>query len=537
MKKKPLTPHQKDILKKYVSLVKNVRLSPSRADLHAVGISRDKFRHHFSNIKGIRTAAMEHFPEVFKGVIDVYNYASAKREKDLKKEVKKFKRFFITTAVNKERIHKGFMKSIEGYCKEKNAKLLILPCLDSNSKSEAEVEWHFDDKLLDHPLVFGRLDLNSNIHTSCIKVGAKTVNPVGGLGIYSQGKGTFIFASPKQFLEYDAVANNKMPHARMSPGACTIPNDLNKTNSSKTDFMYNYTHTVGGIIVEIEDNEIFYFRQVQADVNGHFADLGKLYTGRKSKTIIPKLVMGDYHAGEHDETVIGSWEEIIDEFKVDEVIFHDIFNGRSINHHEKDNIILRSRRSQNNHLALDGELREVSVQLDRIMKHKSVKKGVIVRSNHDDFLDRWLQAARFKDDPLNFQIGCKLADKAVDGLDPLQEGIKLIRPLKTNKTMIWLKRDEDYIIAGIECGAHGDKGPNGSRGGKAGLEKAYGKCNIAHSHTPGILRGVFQVGTSTLLRLGYNIGPSSWVHCSLLQYPNGQRQLINSINGKWHLAD
>jgi hypothetical protein len=150
-------------------------------------------------------------------------------------------------------------------------------------------------------------------------------------------------------------------------------------------------------------------------------------------------------------------------------------------------------------------------------------------------LTRWLDQAKFKYDPLNFQIGCKLADRSVDGLDALKEGLKECGKIKHWDKIRFLDRDEDYKVAGIELGAHGDKGPNGSRGSKANIENAYGRAVIGHSHTPGILRGVFQVGTSSLFQLGYNIGPSSWMHCSALVYPNGQRQLINSINGKWRI--
>jgi hypothetical protein len=246
--------------------------------------------------------------------------------------------------------------------------------------------------------------------------------------------------------------------------------------------------------------------------------------------------MGDYHAGEHDETAIKAWEEIIDTLGVDEVFFHDLFNGKSINHHEEHNIVLRARNSAKGLLSLENELLVTGKEVDRILSHKSVKRGVVVKSNHDEFLQRWVEQGKFKYDPLNFKAGCVLATMAVQyDSNILKEGLNYWGQIKNKDKVVFLDRDEDYKIAGIELGAHGDKGPNGSRGSKASIENAYGKAVVGHSHTPGILRGVYQVGTSSQFDLGYNQGASSWMHTSCLVYSNGQRQLINSIGGKWRL--
>lgn len=539
--KKPIkeTPDLKvkrKILETYISIVRQKSLFPTRADLAYAGLSRDKVRHHFVNLVGLRNAAKLHNPDVFEGVIDLEDYASEKAIRAIQKEVKKYKRFFITTAVNGQWVHPGFLDSIRTYCDKNKAKLLVLPSHDPAHNLDNDIEWHFDKSIISDPILFEEVHLNSNIHVSALRISAKQINPTTGLGRVCQGKGSFIFASPKQSLEFDPVSSEKLPHARMSTGACTIPNyKTTKGNSLRTAYLAENDHVLGGIIVEIEDDKIYHFRQVQSDSEGGFADLGMFYKGDAVGRMVPKLVMGDYHAGEQDETAVKAWEEVIDETQCDEVFFHDMFNGQSINHHEDHNIIVKARRASQDKLSLAAELKVTGEQLDRILARRSIKKGVVVKSNHDDFLMRWLQESKFKNDPANFKIGCELAALAVDGKDPIQAGIDMVYSLKFKSKLLWLERDQDYRIGGVECGAHGDKGPNGSRGSKASMESAYGKAIIGHSHTPGILRGIYQVGTSSLLRLGYNIGPSSWVHCSCLIYPNGQRQLINSIKGKWRL--
>lgn len=323
----------------------------------------------------------------------------------------------------------------------------------------------------------------------------------------------------------------------MSTGACTVANySSTQGNSLRTAYIAEHDHVIGAVIVEIEDDKIYHFTQIQSDIEGGVCHHGNYYIGdNKPRKVAPKLVMGDYHAGEHDDTAVNAWEDIIDLMGVDEVFFHDLFSGVAISHHEEHNIVLRARHSKKGLLSLSDELKVVGQQLDRILSHKSIKKGIIVKSNHDEFLSRWLENGKFKYDALNFQIGCKLADRYVDGLDPLKEGIKECYKVANWNKAVFLDRDEDYKVVNIELGSHGDKGPSGSRGSKANIENAYGKAVVGHSHTPGILRGVFQVGTSSFLQLGYNVGPSSWVHCSCLVYPNGSRQLINSFGGKWRI--
>lgn len=526
---------KKKIAKAYVSVVKSKRKFPTRQDMAELGITRDMIRHHFVNMSRLRDMAKMMYPKAFSGVIDVEDYLDSKVVKSTKRQ-----RYFITTAVNGQFIAKSFFKSVEYYCKVNKAKLIILPSHDPAHNLDNDVEWHFANEITskNYPIIFNELALNSNLHISGVRVNAKQINPMTGLSRITQGDGSFIFASPKQALDFVPNSNVKLSHAMMSTGACTLPNyKTTLGNSLRTAFLAEYDHVIGGIVVEIEDDKIYHFRQVQADARGRFIDLGIEYSGSSKKRIKNGItfVMGDYHAGEHDDTAINAWEEIIDMLEIEEVVFHDIFNGMSINHHEDHNIISKARRASKNNLSLKNEIIVTSEEMDRILAHKSIKKGIVAKSNHDEFLIRWLQEGKFKNDPINFQLGCKLADVTVDGIDPLQYGIKALAPLKNEKKLVWLERDEDYKVDGIQLGAHGDKGPNGSRGTKNNLERAYGKCVIGHSHSPGILRGVYQVGTSSKLRLGYNVGPSSWVHCSCIVYSNGQRQLINSINGKWRM--
>ena len=53
-------------------------------------------------------------------------------------------------------------------------------------------------------------------------------------------------------------------------------------------------------------------------------------------------------------------------------------------------------------------------------------------------------------------------------------------------------------------------------------------------NSPQINKGVYQVGTSSKLKLEYTHGPSSWLNTHCIIYANGKRTLINIIGGEWH---
>jgi len=549
MSQKPNNEEKKlEIINIYADIIKNGTIFPSRADLKENGVSRDTFRHHFGTIQKLRNEARAIRPEVFAGSIEIEDYVSDEYLNQVSSAIKKHKRFIVTTAVSGQSAHWGFVESMRNFCDKNDALLIILPSHDPAHNLDNEIDWHFDANVMENLLIFEETRINTNFFISGIRVTAKQINPITGLSEISQKKGSFISASPKQFLEYDPVSANKLPHARMTTGACTLPNyKSSKGNSLRTSYLAENQHTLGAVIVEIENDEIYHFRQVQADEKGSFCDLGKEYGPSTVKALVgkdaPVLVMGDYHAGEHDESAVKAWIEVINELKVQEVVFHDMFNGASINHHEEHDILLRAERIRKGLDSLEKELTLTAKEFDRILGLKSVKSGVVVKSNHDDFIDRWVRPYKFANDPRNAEFGTMLASEVIKaskrGMKPdfFKLALELNGPPKNMSKIRWLSADEDYVVGDVHLGAHGDRAANGSRGSIKGMAKAYPRCVIGHSHTPGIFKGAFQVGTTSLLRLGYNKGASSWVHSSCLVYKNGSRQLINSIGGKWRRRD
>jgi hypothetical protein len=518
------------MIKDYANATKSLGHHPTYGEFAAeAGHTRAAVQHHFFTKNALRDEAKKAFPEAFDGIIDeeLYNPQSFK---ELTKTLGKYKRFFITTAIGGAPIDAKALKSVKQYCKMNKAALLVLPA--NNDLSDIDPALVSD---ADVNIVFSDVALNKNLHISTIKINPKAVDPVTGLARIGQRDGSFIFASPKQRLKFVPNSNLRLPHCLMTTGAITKPMYQGKKYSQqRTDFIANYDHVMGGLIVEIQDKVHFHFRQVQFEKNGNFIDLGVYYQGDRVSTVAPKaLVLGDYHSIDKDPVADAAYKNLMKALNPETLVLHDAFDGKSISHHDQHKKIYRTMLAEQGKLSLEKELQVMTNDLNSLSC--LVKQVVMVKSNHDEFLSRYLDDSRYVNEPHNYKMAAILTGLMVQGKDPLKAGVEMLG-LKEPSKFKWLRRDEDFMVARIQLGAHGDKGGNGSKGTLMSMENAYGLSVTGHSHTPEILRGAWQVGTTSKLNLDYTKGsPSSWFQTACLVYPNGSRQLISVVDGKWCL--
>lgn len=523
------------IVKDYAKLNKTLGRSPKMDEIVEKGYSKDSIKHYFSSLAKLELEAREEHPDCFFDVA-IGDILSDKAIRELRSKISKHKRFVITTAVTGCAVDDVFYNSVKNYCSINKALLLILVSSDPahNKANNKGGYGTVDEKLANECIVFEDTDLNSNLFISTIKLSAKHIDPTTGLDRIGQRDGSFVFASPKQRLSMVATSNIKLPHALMTTGAITKPNyTTDMYMSERTAYIANADHVMGALIVEIENDVEYHYRQIQASKDGSFVDVGLRYRAenKPSKESPAALVLGDWHAGSTDPMVRKCSEEMMNQLKPKAVVLHDAFDGLSINHHEEDNKLSKAVRFKQGLPSLQKELDILASDL--VWFKNRCQEVVVVKSNHDEFLSKhYLQKAKYAEDPQNHYESLDLAKAMMDGKDPLQFAIAQRYPALKLR---WLKRDEDYKIADIQLGAHGDKGPNGSKGSLKNIEKAYGNSVTGHSHTPGILRGAWAVGTSSLLKLSYNEGPSSWLHTHCLVYDDGSRQLINMVRGKWKM--
>lgn len=526
---KKLNERQEEILKAYLKLAKANKSHPSLVDLKKVGVTRSGVRESFDTLSGLRDYAKKNHPEALAGIID-YELFTPSEFKRLKETVGSYKRFVITSAVQGCAAHKGFYKSLKSYCEKNDALLLVMLCKDP----AAAVGDTLDPLLNQEEIIFENIGLNDNIFCNSIKLSAKHIDPLTGLSRLGQRDGSFIYASPKQRLKMVPTSNTKPPVAIMTTGAVTVPNyKTERYLSDRTGVIAHNDHVLGAIVVEIQDDTYFHFRQLQADRQGSFADLDRYYQGDSASKMRPEaLVLGDWHSGETDQTAAKATFDMITTLRPRRIIIHDGFNARAISHHEERNKILRAQRANEGELNLAKELQDYARDLDVFANLiPDLEEIIVVKSNHDEHLDRYLTEGRYLEDPSNHALSLRLAAVMVEGGDPVKAGVEMMG-LKSKKIR-WLNRDEDFKIARVELGAHGDMGANGARGSLRAMENAYGNSISGHSHTAEILRGAWQVGTLSKLKLAYNRGPSSWTHTNCVLHRNGGRQLLSIFNGRW----
>lgn len=231
---------------------------------------------------------------------------------------------------------------------------------------------------------------------------------------------------------------------------------------------------------------------------------------------------------------------IIDAMRPKYQFFHDVADFQSRNHH---NI------RDPHHMymlyiegvdSVEEELREVAYFIDNTKR--DFCKTVVVESNHDLALKRWLKEADYKVDPHNaiFFLECQLA--SYKAMRDKHHKFSIFEHVLTNfysdtpcDGVDFLREDQSFPVLGIEKGMHGHLGANGARGSPHAFTKMGPRATTGHTHSCEIRDGIYTAGTSSNLDLGYNKGLSSWSQSHVLTYANGKRVLLTLQNGKWRL--
>ena len=536
------------IKEKYKEIVLKKGSWPQATDFTVSELN--KIEYHFRNMRKLHDEMRED-SVVSSNIFKIDDILCPTKKSKFDKVIRKHKRLFITTAIMMKDVHYPFLEAIKTYCNKNDAALIILVTRDSGAKKDSDGNDMNAvlDPILDDPnihIVYEDTIINDNLFILDMKVNAKQVNPISSLErVCKINRSSGIVGSPKQFLKFVAMGpqTEDHPYAITTTGAITVSDYTTPRFSSlRTSYIADLDHIIGGIIVEKVNKKKFHFRHVQANrEDGSFIDLGKEYHSDGSVSDRPAvLIMGDYHAGQTDPNVKKATKSICSDVNVIDIVVHDFYDGLSINHHDKDNIGLLAIKAEKGLHNLRKELEHGADELG-FLQSLIPGKIVVVKSNHDEVLDRYLNAGRYHKDPVNFLIATELHLEYVRSENSQDDILSLAykkcgRPGAYDPERIeWLRRDESYIVGGIELGMHGDIGSNGSGGNLVNFDTSVGPCVIGHSHHAGILRSVYQVGTSSVLDLGYNKGPNNWTHTHCLLYENGSRQLINMFNGEWRL--
>jgi hypothetical protein len=298
-------------------------------------------------------------------------------------------------------------------------------------------------------------------------------------------------------MESVPTPGTKLPKLLYTTGAITIP----QYSDSKAGKKGEFHHVLGALVVE--SGSKFHIRQISAQSNGAFIDLDKKYTPQGIEDAPPPaaFIMGDLHAVRADPANLGACHDIIDKLKPRRLVLHDSLDFQSASHHN--DFFERFRLF---HQGKSDVMQELRLTCDVIDALADKAKTHIITSNHDEHLYKWLESHQSGLDVQNaliyHQLKAEMLAEIIDkGRCP--EPLELAaRKMMRNKAQF--TRHESLQIHSIECGYHGDKGPNGARGNANGFDRIGVKTVIGHSHTPRIVGGCYQTGTSSVLDLGYN---------------------------------
>lgn len=455
-----------------------------------------------------------------RAMVEPEEYTKAKGRK-FKKTAK---RFIITWAQNNTPVHEAFFENLKAYAKHIGAEIHVILGRYKNPTSifSTSKEEFWDKKVLPYADA-NRHDIHKHFSIlSDIKIQPTAIIPMSGLESVS-GLKSCIFGSPKVQMEVIPALEGYKPKIMLTTGSCTMQNYTDSKAGKKSEFH----HVFGFCIVEIKDSETFYVRQVTADDNGHFCDLNNSVKNKRISKVksISSAVLGDIHVGQHDSNINKIQRYWLDKLKPKHTILHDVFDGYSISHHEENDPIKLFQREQDGTNCLKKELDEMLNYIDSMKKYNLV----ITSANHNDFIDRWIKRVDWKKHIKNAGEYVKYAQILMSGKAPNGIIDYLIRE-RFGKSVKSLSRNESFSINGWELASHGDIGANGSRGGIQQYSKLNTKMIVAHSHTPSRRFGVLYVGTSTKLRVGYNIGASSWLNADVIVHENGKSQHIIYFN-------
>ena len=472
------------------------------------------------------------------------------------------KRYILTSAQNNTRVNEKFFNNLVAYAGWLDAQVMVArytynKASYSNAKSvkpgraptasdKADL-WYdtvLDPYICDDPERHGTAHYElapDLIWCAEMNIMPTAARPLSDLGTYM---GVRSIAVPHSKLAMTSVptSRDEMPKFAYTTGTVTKRNYIQKKAGMKAEFHHAYA----ALIVEVDGDGDWWVRQLNADSSGRFFDFP--HTGRTGIVVVEggevydhdgveAINWGDIHASEIDEWVAElNWGTggIIGALRPKYQFMHDLLSFRSQSHHERHRFGAAYKKYVAGVDRVADEIKETAALLKKA--GRGWCKTVVVNSNHDRHGERWLDEMDFKYDKPNARFYLEAQLARVTALDAgrswefLTWAMQWALPFPD---VIFLDRDESFTICGdIECGWHGDDGPNGSRGTTRSLANVGRRVNKGHDHAAAILDGVYSAGACST-SYEYQTGPSAQSVSHIVTYPNGKRAILTLRNGKW----
>ena len=474
------------------------------------------------------------------------------RDQDYIDGLRRADRLVFVCAVNNSNINTKFFDAIQDYCAANNARLVVFPIRYKNPSllNEDDVVW-YDDRIVPY-LVENNFELHGNIRVlGGIKLQATVDSPLSGIEGLSKGS-SVIIPHPQLALRSLPRQTEKYPAIATTTGALTEKFYSN----TKAGFKAGFNHSFSAVVLEYDFSDDHFIRHLNFDGSGFF-DIDRYYGDGpfnldqykddvwidEGQASVAAIVTGDSHVMFHDEEVAKATffgdDSLVKTLKPEIIVRHDVLDFFSRSHHSSRDWILSYAKHH------EGKAGNIQVELEEVIDFINSStpprtKNVIVASNHNNHLKRWLLEADPKSDPENALLYHWLSYNVLK-YTKIEDGTKFETPdpfrlycqPKMTSDTVFLSENDSYKIMGIEVGLHGHVGVNGARGSAKAFSNVPMKTISGHSHSVSIDKGSWVVGTSSKFKMPYVKGLSSWDHAHCIIHMNGKRQMIFIRNGKW----
>lgn len=301
-----------------------------------------------------------------------------------------------------------------------------------------------------------------------------------------------------------------------------------------------FHHTHGAVAVHKVGGR-FHIRHLNwSDQYQCIIDLNKKFTphGVEDAERAVAVIFGDTHQIWEDPAIRRGHDEVVELLRPHYIVSHDDLDFYAGSHHHDKDPILKHVKAREGYASVEKELR---LTLDRIVETTPAwAERIVVASNHNEHLMRWLREKDPKTDPANAPLYHKLMGLMLERSEMRRGGVWQPDAFKlwaeelaggVPERVRFLERMESFQRLMVEMGLHGDEGSNGRRGNAADFARLAVKTVTAHTHTCGILDGNYGVGVGSEPWREYHRGPSSVLPTLCALYENGKRQLIHLIEG------
>lgn len=178
--------------------------------------------------------------------------------------------------------------------------------------------------------------------------------------------------------------------------------------------------------------------------------------------------------------------------------------------------------------------------INSILEIDSSIKVVVARSNHPDWLIKWLQSGSYMRFPHTAKVFHELASVAIRGEDPFVYALLngLNGGPKVNKFKRVVFPQGSFKVGPehrpVELAEHGDKGANGAKGSMNSFERGAERSVFGHTHKDERNNGTVNIGTSSIKEQEFNKGGfSNWSYSIGIISEYGDIQVRIFDRGEW----